>query len=63
MIIAETVHAAKDGAEHVEVIYEVLPAVVATAAAARQDGPHVHDAAQSNVCFDAADSIDQRNTF
>ena len=53
MVIAETVHAAKDGAEHVEVIYEVLPAVVATAAAARQDAPHVHDAAQSNVCFDA----------
>jgi len=52
MVVAETVHAAKDGAEAVEIDYDVLPAVVETAAAARQDAPHVHDAA-SNVCFDA----------
>ena len=57
MVIAETLHAAKDGAECVEVDYEVLPAVVETEAAARQDAPRVHerahDGAQSNVCFDA----------
>jgi carbon-monoxide dehydrogenase large subunit len=53
MVVAETVNAAKDGAEQVEVDYEVLPAVVETVAAARQDAPRVHDAARSNVCFDA----------
>ena len=49
MVVANTVHAAKDGAERVEVDYEMLPAVVETAAAARQDAPQVHDA-PSNVC-------------
>jgi carbon-monoxide dehydrogenase large subunit len=56
MVIAETVNGAKDGAEAVEIDYEELPAVVATAAAARQDAPLVHDernGARSNVCFDA----------
>ncbi len=53
MVVAETVHEAKDGGERVEIDYEVLPAVVETVAAARQDAPHVHDAARSNVCFDA----------
>ena len=53
MVVAETVHAAKDGAERVEIDYEFLPAVVETVAAARQDAPQVHDAARSNVCFDA----------
>src|SRR4029077_6232800 len=52
MVVAETVHAAKDGAERVVVDYYVLPAVVETIAAARQDAPRVHDSAQSNVCFD-----------
>jgi aerobic carbon-monoxide dehydrogenase large subunit len=52
MVVAETVNAAKDGAERVEVDYEVLPAVVETIAAAQQDAPLVHDA-RSNVCFDA----------
>lgn len=53
MVVAETVHAAKDGAEQVEIDYESLPAVVETVAAARQDAPLVHDEALSNVCFDA----------
>jgi carbon-monoxide dehydrogenase large subunit len=52
IVIAETVHAAKDGAERVEIDYDVLPAVTATVAAARQDAPHVHDT-PSNVCLDA----------
>jgi len=52
MVVAETLYAAKDAAERIEIDYEVLPAVVETAAAARQDAPHVHDAA-ANVCFDA----------
>src|ERR1700691_2313860 len=52
MVVAETVHAAKDAGEQIEVDYDVLPAVVETVAAARQDAPQVHDAA-TNVCFDA----------
>jgi len=53
MVVGETVHAAKDGAELVSIDYEVLPAVVESVAAARQDAPRVHDGAPSNVCFDA----------
>jgi carbon-monoxide dehydrogenase large subunit len=53
MVVAETVHAAKDGAEAVEIDYEALPAVVETAAAARQDAPIVHEPARTNVCFDS----------
>jgi carbon-monoxide dehydrogenase large subunit len=53
VIVAETVNAAKDGAERVEIDYEALPAVTETVAAARQGAPRVHEAARSNVCFDA----------
>ncbi len=53
MVVAETVHMAKDGAERIEIDYETLPAVTATVAAARLDAPQVHEAARSNVCFDA----------
>jgi aerobic carbon-monoxide dehydrogenase large subunit len=52
MVVAETVHQAKDAAELIEIDYDVMPAVVETVAAARQDAPQVHGAA-SNVCFDA----------
>jgi carbon-monoxide dehydrogenase large subunit len=53
MVIAETVAAAKDGAEAVEVDYELLLAVANTAAAARPDAPRLFDEARSNVCLDA----------
>ena len=53
MVVAETVAAAKDGAERVGIDYEILPAVVETEAAARADAPPVHEKARSNVCFDA----------
>ncbi len=53
MVIAETVAAAKDGAELVDVDYEILPAVTDTVAAARPDAPRVWDEASSNVCVDA----------
>jgi carbon-monoxide dehydrogenase large subunit len=53
MVVGETVYAAKDGAERVEIDYEALPAVVETVAAARQDAPRVHETAQSNVSLDA----------
>src|SRR5580658_5302363 len=39
VIVAETVNAAKDGAERVEIDYEALPAVTETVAAARQGAP------------------------
>jgi carbon-monoxide dehydrogenase large subunit len=55
MVVGETVNVAKDGAERVEIDYEVLPAVVETVAAARQDAPQVHGA-RSNVCADLGDA-------
>src|ERR1700747_2933851 len=36
MVVAETVHAAKDGAERIVIDYEVLPAVVESVPGARQ---------------------------
>ena len=53
MVIADTVAAAKDGAELVGVDYVALPAVTNTAAAAQPDAPRVWDEASSNVCLDA----------
>ena len=53
MVVAETVNAAKDGAERVKIDYDVLSAVVATEAAARAEAPRVHEQSRSNVCFDA----------
>jgi carbon-monoxide dehydrogenase large subunit len=51
--VARSVEAAKDGAEAVEVDYEVLPAVPGTAAAAAPAAPRLFDEARSNVCLDA----------
>ncbi|HTD90539.1 MAG TPA: xanthine dehydrogenase family protein molybdopterin-binding subunit [Burkholderiales bacterium] len=53
MVIAQTVDIAKDGAEQIEVDYETLPAVTATAAAAQAHAPRLWDEASSNVCLDA----------
>ncbi len=53
MVIAQTVNIAKDGAELVEVDYEVLPSVTATRAAAAPDAPRLWADAKSNVCVDA----------
>ncbi len=52
MVIAQTVDIAKDGAEQVDVDYEILPAVTATVAAAQPDAPRLWDEAASNVCLD-----------
>jgi carbon-monoxide dehydrogenase large subunit len=52
MVVAESVAAATDGAELVEIEYEVLPAVTDTRAAARVEAPRVWDEASSNVCID-----------
>lgn len=53
MVIADSVAHAKDGAEAVEVDYDVLPAVAATAQAAHADAPRLFDDARSNVVLDA----------
>src|SRR5215468_7832779 len=52
MVVATTVAAAKDGAELVEIDYEILPAVTDTLAAARPDAPRLFNDAGSNVVVD-----------
>ncbi len=50
-IVAETLAAAKDAAELIEIDYRSLPSVTATAEAARPDAPAVWDEVPDNVCF------------
>jgi len=52
IVVAETIAAAKDAAELIEVAYEVRPAVIDTRAAAHAEAPRVWDEAPSNVCID-----------
>ncbi|MFP6557245.1 xanthine dehydrogenase family protein molybdopterin-binding subunit [Paraburkholderia sp. B3] len=51
LVIAESVKAAKDAAELVEVDYEELPAVVDTAHAADAGQALVHDGVPNNTCY------------
>jgi carbon-monoxide dehydrogenase large subunit len=53
MVVAETLAAAKDAAELVQIDYEPLPSVTETAAATEPDAPRLWDHAASNVCLDA----------
>lgn len=53
MVIAESVAAAKDGAERVIVDYEALPAVARAIDAVAADAPRVRSTFQSNVSIDA----------
>ena len=53
VVIGQTVDIAKDGADEVEVDYEVLPAVIETRAAAEPSAPRLWDETSSNVCLDA----------
>ncbi len=50
-VVAETINQAKDAAELIEVDYEPLPAIVATAAAVERGAPKVWDACPDNVAF------------
>ncbi|HTI87494.1 MAG TPA: xanthine dehydrogenase family protein molybdopterin-binding subunit [Alphaproteobacteria bacterium] len=50
-VIADTVHHAMDAAELIEVDYEALPAVTATADAAAPGAPLVWDDCARNICF------------
>ena len=52
VVIAETLDQAKDAAEKVNVNYDVLPAIVSTADAAKVGAPQLHDDVPNNVCFD-----------
>ncbi len=51
MVIAATRAQARDGAELVQVDYEVLPAVVTGPEAIAEGAPAVHDEAPDNLCF------------
>ncbi len=53
MVIADSIAAAKDGAEQVVIDYEPLPNVTFTVDAAAPDAPRVRDEHSSNVCIDA----------
>ena len=51
LVVAESVHQAKDAAELVDVDYEVLPAVVSPADAIKPGAPVIHDIAPDNRCY------------
>jgi carbon-monoxide dehydrogenase large subunit len=53
MVVAETVVAAKDAAELIDIAYEQLPVVTDTVAAADPHAPRLWDDAASNICVDA----------
>jgi carbon-monoxide dehydrogenase large subunit len=51
VVIADTIHHAKDAAELIDVEYDVLPAVVSCVAALQPGAPQLHDGAPGNKCF------------
>ena len=51
-VVAETVQAARDGAEAIVVDYDILPSITDLATALDPDVPPVWDAAPGNICFD-----------
>src|SRR3974390_328976 len=53
MVIAESINAAKDGADRVQVDYEPLPSVTFTVDAAAAEAPRVRAEHSSNICIDA----------
>jgi carbon-monoxide dehydrogenase large subunit len=53
LVVAETLAQAKDGAEHVAVDYDELPAVAASRHAVAPDAPRLWDDMNSNVTVDA----------
>ncbi|MEM7544082.1 MAG: xanthine dehydrogenase family protein molybdopterin-binding subunit [Pseudomonadota bacterium] len=54
MVIAETVEAARDAAELIEVDYDELPVVSDTDTALAPDAPQIHHTAPGNLIFDWA---------
>src|SRR5262245_50179943 len=51
VVIAETLHQARDAAEMIAVDYEVLPAVVKAAEARKPGAPVLHDGVPDNTCY------------
>ncbi len=51
LVVAETLDQARDAAELVAVDYEVLPANVNLAQAAKPDTPQLHESVPNNTCF------------
>jgi carbon-monoxide dehydrogenase large subunit len=51
LVIAETVHQAKDAAELIEVDYDVLPSVVNCVDALKPGAPQIHEQAPGNKCY------------
>ena len=52
MIVAETLSAAKDAAELIEIDYAPLPVVIGTAEAAAVGAPRIYPDLASNICMD-----------
>ncbi len=52
MVVAETLHQARDAMEAIAVEYEALPAVTAPVAALAEGAAKVHDQFASNLCYD-----------
>ena len=50
IVIAKTANVASDSAERIDVVYEVLPAVVSSTQAMNEDAPPLHKEAPGNVC-------------
>jgi carbon-monoxide dehydrogenase large subunit len=55
LVVADSLDAARDAAEQIEVDYETLPAVTDTVGAAGDGAPQVWDHIPANVCFDWED--------
>jgi len=51
LVIAETLHQAKDAAELIDVDYEVLPSVINCVEALNPGAPLIHDQAPGNKCY------------
>ena len=51
LVIADTLHHAKDAAELIDVDYDVLPAVVNCVDTMKPGAPQIHDAAPGNKCY------------
>ena len=51
LVIAETLHEAKDAAELINVDYETLPAVVNCVDALKPGAPQIHEQAPGNKCY------------
>jgi carbon-monoxide dehydrogenase large subunit len=51
MVVADTLHQAKDAAELIDVDYEPLPAVVSCVECLKPGAPQLHDGAPGNKCY------------